>query len=341
MKLSTGKKLCLAFAAVLLAHAAAKAQEPPAVVAAGGVAETSSVTGDQYRIGVGDVLSVKVIAGRLVPEFTMEAVEVNGCGKIPLASVQHEANNEIQASGRTSGDLAEELRLFYTKYKRNPQVIVTVKEYNSQPVTVNGAVVSPGQFQMRRPVRLLELVQRHAGGKTEKAGSRIQVARLPLYSMCSAPSEGQATGAGVSFLQFNLNDTLSGAEDANPYLQPGDVVSVLAAREAYVVGNVLRPGPVLLNEDGITVTRAIAMAGGLMPDTKKEKIVIARLDPKTGGKSEVVVDLAAIVKRKAEDVALQPNDIIDVPVSGGKRLLRSLVGTVVPSVGQLPVRVIR
>ena len=33
-------------------------------------------------------------------------------------------------------------------------------------------------------------------------------------------------------------------------------------------------------------------------------------------------------------------DIVDVPTSGAKRLLRSLVGAVVPSVGQLPVRVI-
>jgi DNA repair exonuclease SbcCD nuclease subunit len=50
--------------------------------------------------------------------------------------------------------------------------------------------------------------------------------------------------------------------------------------------------------------------------------------------------LRAIDKQKAEDVVLQAGDIVDVPASGPKRLLRALVGAVVPTVGQLPVRVI-
>ncbi len=40
-------------------------------------------------------------------------------------------------------------------------------------------------------------------------------------------------------------------------------------------------------------------------------------------------------------MALLPNDIVEVPVAGGRRILRSLVGAFVPSVGQLPVQVIR
>jgi polysaccharide export outer membrane protein len=257
---------------------------------------------------------------------------------IPLPSVQNEEHNEIQAAGRTRAELAEELRQFYSKYKRNPQVTVTVKEYNSQPVIVNGAVVRPGQFQLRRPVRLLELVQRYAGGKTGRAGGGIQVMRLPVFVSCTEPAPA---GDEVAFLQFNLNETLGGVEAANPFLQPGDVVTVMEAKEAYLIGNVLRPGPVLLNEDGVTVSRAIAMAGGTMPDSKKGKIRIVRVDEKTKVKKEIFVDLDAIDKQKAEDVALMPNDIIDVPVSGGKRMLRSLVGTVVPTVGQLPMQVIR
>jgi hypothetical protein len=50
--------------------------------------------------------------------------------------------------------------------------------------------------------------------------------------------------------------------------------------------------------------------------------------------------LTAIEKNKAEDIALLPNDVIDVPISGTKSILRSLLGTIVPTVSQLPVRVI-
>jgi len=82
------------------------------------------------------------------------------------------------------------------------------------------------------------------------------------------------------------------------------------------------------------------MSGGLMPDTKTERVRIVRQAPDSASKTELFVDLKAIDKRKAEDVVLQAGDIVDVPTAGGKRLLRSLIGAVVPAVGQLPVRVI-
>ena len=319
-----------ALAAAVLLAAPAPAQQPAA--------------GDQYRIGARDVLAIRVAAPDIIPQFSSDAMEVDECGMIPLLSVQSEERNEVRAAGMTTGELQEQLRKFYTKYKRNPQVVVKVKEYNSQPVAINGAVVKPGQFQLRRPVRLLELVQFYAGGPTERAGGRVQVARIPAPAMCgsqAAPSTAAVIDDATtpSFLSFNLSETLKAAEGANPYLQPGDVVTLPEAKEAYVVGNVLHPGPVLLREDKLTVSRAIAMAGGAVQDTKKNKIRIVRQE--AGGQREIVVDLNAINKRQAEDVALLPNDIVEVPVSGGKRLFRSLIGAVVPSVGQMPVQIIR
>lgn len=294
---------------------------------------------DQYRIGPRDVLSIRVMAGRLVPELSMESIEVDECGRIPLPSVEHESQNEIQAAGKMRTELAEELRVFYKKYKKNPQVVVTVREYNSQPVAINGAIMKPGQFQLRRPVRLLELVQFYAGGPTERAGGQIQVARMSAFNPCTATPADSANA--VEFVALNLKDTLAGEEKANPYLQPGDVITLPEAKEAYVVGNVLRPGPVLLKDDSVTISKAIAMAGGTMPDTKKDKVRIIRQETGSLIKKEIIVDLGAIDKRQAPDVALLPNDIISVETSGGKRLLRSLLGTIVPSIGQLPVQVIR
>ena len=310
--------------------------------------------GEQYRIGPRDVLSIRVTAPDIVPQFSSEAMEVNECGMIPLLSVQNEEQNEVRAAGMTTNELQEHLRRFYTKYKRNPQVVVKVREYNSQPVAINGAVARPGQFQLRRPVRLLELLQFYAGGATEKSGGRIQIARMPALGTCEAkPAAAAATAqadtqtatpiddaSAPSFITFKLEDTLKGDDRANPFLQPGDVITLPEAKEAYVVGNVLRPGPIPLRDDHLTVSRAIAMVGGFMPDSRKEKVRIIRQE-QNGGSREIFVDMKAIDKHQAEDVALLPNDIIDVPVAGGKRILRSLVGAVVPSVGQLPVQVIR
>jgi polysaccharide biosynthesis/export protein len=333
---------CLAAAAL-----GAPAQQPP---------QQQQSAGEQYRIGPRDVLTIRVTAPDIIPQFSAEAMEVNECGMIPLLSVQNEEQNEVRAAGMTTNELQEHLRKFYTKYKRNPQVVVKVREYNSQPVAINGAVARPGQFQLRRPVRLLELLQFYAGGATERSGGRVQIARMPALGMCAskpaaaaqsaAPHAAQAAtpieeGGVPSFLTFKLEDTLKADESANPYLQPGDVITLPEAKEAYVVGNVLRPGPIALKDDRLTVSRAIAMVGGTMPDTKKERVRIIRQEANGAGSREIFVDLKAIDKRQAEDVALLPNDIVDVPISGGKRILRSLVGAVVPSVGQLPVQVIR
>jgi polysaccharide export outer membrane protein len=344
---------CLACSLVLLAAgqlsllaqtepgAIKAAQTPQAAVnaAAGETASTNARAADQYRIGPRDILNIRVSAGRIVPELSMDSVEVDECGRIPLLSVEHEAQTEIQAAGKMRTELAEELRLFYKKYKKNPQVVVTIKEYNSQPVAINGAVMKPGQFQLRRPVRLLELVQFYAGGPTERSGGQIQVARMSAFNPCTATTP--ATSANpIEFVVLNLKDTLAGEENANPYLQPGDVITLPEAKEAYVVGNVLRPGPILLKDNNVTISKAIAMAGGMMPDSRKEKVRIIRQEPGSQTRTEIIVNLKAIDSRQAPDVALLPNDIINVEVAGGKRLFRSLIGAIVPSVGQLPVRVI-
>ena len=355
-----GLAAALCVSGTVVAAAQQQAENPAAGTSAAIPAATGSTTdgqraaaGDQYRIGPRDVLSIRVAAPDIIPQFSADAMEVNECGMIPLLSVQNETRNEVKAAGVTTNELQEQLRVFYTKYKRNPQVVIKVKEYNSQPVAINGAVVRPGQFQLRRPVRLLELLQFYAGGPTERSGGRVQIARMPALGMCGAApalsevAAAQTTATPIddasapSFLTFRLEDTLKADEQSNPYLQPGDVITLPEAKEAYVVGNVLRPGPVTLRDEHLTVSRAIAMAGGMMPDTKKEKVRIIRQDAGGQGSREIFVDLKAIDKRQAEDIALLPNDIIDVPIAGGKRILRSLIGAVVPSVGQLPVQVIR
>jgi polysaccharide export outer membrane protein len=132
---------------------------------------------------------------------------------------------------------------------------------------------------------------------------------------------------------------LQGDPKSNPYLETGDIVTLPEADQVYVVGNVFMPLTIPLKEP-ITLTRAIAMAGGLRQDTRKDKIRVLRQEPGTTIRKEIVVDLSAIEKKRSEDLALAPNDIIDVPTSAGKSFLRSLIQGVGPSVGQLPVRVV-
>ena len=316
----------------LLAAAACGAAARAQTVAAAAAAQD----GDSYRIGAGDVLDVRVFNR---PQLSRDAVRVDGRGMIRMPLIE----GEIRAACRTEADLAREIETRYLKYQRSPHVDVFVKEFQSQPVAVIGAVNLPGRFQLQRPMRLLELLA-FAGGPSERAGARLQVAHSVAASPCASPpgasdENGADDDASDVLSSYRLNETLRGVDQSNPFVRPGDIVNLPEAEQAFIVGNVLRPSTIDLKEP-VTVSRAIAMAGGVMPDTKREKVRVLRQTPGAAEKKEIFVDLAAVEKHQAEDLVLQADDIVDVPVAGGKRLLRSLVSGIFPAAGQLPVQII-
>jgi polysaccharide biosynthesis/export protein len=288
---------------------------------------------DRYRIGAGDVLDVRVFNK---PILSRENVRVNGNGMIRMPLI----DDDILAACRTEGELAKEIATRYLKYQRHPQVDVFVKEYQSQPVAVIGAVNQPSQFKLQRRVRLLELIA-FANGLAERAGRSVNVVHGEASGLvCQSDAlvaEDDIIKTGLN--SYKLKDTFDGVEQANPFIQPGDIVYIPDADQVYVVGNVMRPRSISLR-DPITITQAIAMAEGLRPDTKKDKIKIIRQAPGGLAKDEIMVDLKAIEKKQAPDVVLQANDIVDVQVNSTKQLLKSFIGAVMPSIGQLPTRTI-
>lgn len=284
---------------------------------------------DRYRIGPGDVLDIRIYNR---PQLSREAVRVEGSGMIRMPLIE----TEIQAGCMTEGELAKEIATRYARYYKNLQVDVFIKEYHSRQVAIIGAVNDQSRFELQRRVRLLELLT-YAKGPSAKAGQTINIVHSTAASPCKKIDDDTETAA--AFSSYRLSDVLQGDPKSNPYLETGDIVTLPEADQVYVVGNVFSPLTIALKEP-ITLTRAIAMAGGLRQDTKKDKIRVLRQEPGTAIKKEIIVDLAAIEKKQSEDLALAPNDIIDVPASASKSFLRSLVQGVAPSVGQLPVRVV-
>lgn len=319
-----------------------------------------------YRIGAGDVLNVQIYNR---PQLSREAVRVDGRGMIRMPWI----DEEIRAACRTEAEVAADITTRYHRLLRNPQVGVFIKEYQSQPVAVIGAVNQPGRFQLQRRVRLLELLT-FAGGPAERAGRSVQIIHASQTNLCAQPDEvtapsgdginatpvdvpasgeGESTSVAASsptpetgrdaavgeesLTSFSLRDVMRGDVRANPDVRPGDIVTIPDADQVFVVGNVLKPSTLTLRET-LTVSQAVAMAGGLLPDSRTERVRVVRQT--ADGKTEIFVDLKAVEKRRAEDVALQANDIVDVPTAGGKRFLRGILSAVAPAVGQLPVRVI-
>lgn len=112
----------------------------------------------------------------------------------------------------------------------------------------------------------------------------------------------------------------------NIVLQAGDVVTVPHAGVVYILGAVNRPGGIVLSNDRtqLTTLKILALAGGFTRTAKTDHAVIIRKDNQ-GQNHEVALDLKKILHRQAEDLQLQPSDILYVPESGAKQaLLRSL-----------------
>ena len=305
--------------------------EPPSAAVTS--VKAASPADRQYRIGPGDVLDVRVFNR---PQLS-DSMAVSNDGMIRMPFI-----GEIRAACLTEGELAKEITARLLKYQRNPQVDVSVKQYNSQQVAIIGAVNSPSRVQLQRRVRLLELLSL-ANGPSERAGRSIQVlhAETPTSICEETPTPSDPNDDALAGLNsYSLSETLKGSLQANPYLRPGDIVTIPEAEQAYIIGNVFKPGPIALSEP-ITVSRAIVMAGGTAPNTDTGKVRIIRQTPGSTAKTQIIVDLKKVNKNQAEDVALLANDTIEVPTIGGIRgAFKEVIRTIVPSVAQLPLRVI-
>lgn len=321
---------------VMAQESAATAPAQAGAAPTGAAPQTGIKVDDRYRIGPGDVLEIRVFNR---PQLSLDATRVDAQGVIRLPMVEE----DIHAACQTETELAKEIASQYRRYQRNPQVFVHVKEYNSQPVAVIGAVEKPGRFQLQRRVRLLELIS-FVGGPSDKAGTRIQVAHMNSGPTCDPsgaliPQKESVDGLG-DFEVYSLAQTMEGDHKANPYIQPGDVITIPEAEQAFVTGNVYRPSSVLFKTD-VSVSQAIAMAGGVLPDTNINRIRIIRQESGARNKTEIFVSLKAISQHQADDVILQPGDIVDVPTSSGKRILRSILSGAGPTLASLPIYVLR
>ncbi len=197
------------------------------------------------------------------------------------------------------------------------------QESNVTPcVVVFGAVRSPARFEMRSAIRLADVVAL-AGGPAWEGETFMQVIHAGPSQKCFQFDTTPLATTGISryketlprSLPYNLADLKRDNERTNPYLQSGDIVVMLQGPLVYVTGAVIAPQSMSLKE-GMTLTRAIAMAGGPTADARTKKVHIYRKKDEMIGQLDLLVDLTAIRKSHAKDPLLQPFDIVDVSRKG-------------------------
>jgi polysaccharide export outer membrane protein len=291
---------------------------------------------DDYRIGAEDLIEISVFEA---PELD-RTVRVSANGQISLPLV-----GSSQAAGLTSSELELVIQeLLRQSYMKDPHVGVFVKDMQSHPVSVFGAVKKPGVFQIRGSKRLIEVLSM-TEGLSDDAGDTVVVMRQARPTgttdqmvdggSAGAPAlqekgdKGAVTramaGGSVSgeTLNINLKDLLNSSDSrGNVLIYPGDVIKVTPAGVVYVVGEVKKPGGfVLKTNENISVLQALALAEGLTRTSARGRVRIIRTDGATGARTETPVNLDKILGGKLPDPVLLPKDIVFVPNSTGRTVL--------------------
>ena len=196
-----GRWLVTALAVVVIASLAActtTAPPPPAPM-------VEYEFADEYRIGVGDALSINV--WRNADLSVQVPVRPDGKISVPLAG-------DVMVGGKTPEEVGTDITARLATFIRDPYVTVIVTdmgsdEYRSR-VRVTGAVAQPVSLPYRQGMTVLDVVL-EAGGVTEFANA----GNATLYRR-----DGQR-------IEIDLARILNRGDMSTNYsLRPGDVITI-------------------------------------------------------------------------------------------------------------------
>jgi polysaccharide export outer membrane protein len=174
-------------------------------------------------------------------------------------------------------------------------------------VSVQGPVVRPAIYEMLPGETLADLIQNAGGFTSEAARQRIQVRRI------LPPGDRGAGGRDRVVLDVTPSQFAAGTPAF--LLAPGDRVKVFSItspeRNAIVVaGDVWSPG-VQGFTTGMTLSQALAKAGGVRPDVYLEQVLISRLESDSTRRS-MHAALRDSTGAVVQDFTLQEDDSIHV-----------------------------
>ncbi len=243
-----------------------------------------------YVLGPGDMVNVRVYQD----DDMNVTLRVRPDGKLvlPLAgAVAVDGLTELEAAERIREKLAGD-------YYRDPLVNVEVTEFVANRAYVLGGVRKPGSYPIHAKDRVLDLVQRAGGMVGEGGGFAF------IYDQNDA--EG---GAPAAVQRVSLTDILQSADfQQNVPVRSGATVYVGGHSNVFVMGAVKNPGAYQLTA-GVTLLRALSLAGGPTPRANEEKVWIYRGTPIQGTQTNI----EDVIDEQAEDPLLLPGDLVFVP----------------------------
>jgi len=200
-----------------------------------------------YTLGPNDKIHIQVYDN---DDLTQDVtIPVNGQFEYPFIGT-------VQATGRTTTELEQELtKRLGDGYIINPQVRVTVTEYQSKKVHVMGAAKKPGTCILKSDMTLLELIT-EVEGTTDAFIGQINVMRE------RKTPDGKP---GHEITSINYRSLVEGHVESNILLQGNDYVIFESRPEnkenINITGAVREPGIHALTKDMILLDAIVAAKG--------------------------------------------------------------------------------
>jgi polysaccharide export outer membrane protein len=137
-------------------------------VPASGVPQIS--LGKDYRVGPNDLLDIEV----LDLDNSKRTVRVNAAGAITLPLI-----GAVTVAGLNAQQIEAHLAARYSeKYLQNPQVSVFIKEFTTERITIDGAVVRPGIYPLTGQITLLRALALAGGFGPIAESSEVMLFRV-------------------------------------------------------------------------------------------------------------------------------------------------------------------
>ena len=244
----------------------------------------STAAAQDYILGEGDVITISVYEH---PDLKT-TVRISGDGMIAIPLI-----GQVSAANISVTRLSEKIeKRLADGYIVKPQVNIFIEEFRSRKATILGEVESPGLYELKGQTSLLELISQ-AGGLTENAINRAVIHRK------KAANQSERT------ITINLQQLMAeGRGGRNIDIIAGDNIFIPKKQVIYVTGQVKKPDSYNY-EEGLTVIKALTMAGGVNDKAASGRIKIIR---SSQGKEKLLEGVKM-------DQPVQPNDVIVVPES--------------------------
>ena len=254
----------------------------------------------QYRLGPGDMISIQVWRR---PELSQEGILVSPDGFLTVPRI-----GNVQVLGLTVAQVkalvTSKLEFFYIE----PEVTIRVQEFHNNKAFVLGRVSKPGVVNFPGKGTLLEALAL-AGG-------------IPDQTKNSSLTKCAIIRGNDTIIWIDLEDLLRNGNMAlNAPLRNNDVIYIPESSDelVYVLGEVPSPGAIEIRS-GMTVLKAVMLAGGMNKNADPEGVFIIRQQTLKG--DVIQVDLKSLLEKGdfSQNFSLMPNDIVYVSPGGISRL---------------------